>query len=298
MISMLEFKTIVIKDKEWADTLMSYSGYQGAEYCFTNLFIWDGIYKSKLARYKDFLLLRTGEPGNFHYLYPAGRGDIKEVLDLLAEEASLAGEKLSMICLSERTKRELDDHFPQRFNYTPVRNTFDYIYDTEALISLSGKKLQPKRNHINYFVNNYNWSYEDLTPDKIDEVMVFNLEWCKRTDCKKYETLMWESCAVEKCLSHYQELKLKGGILRVDGSIVAYTIGEALNSDTFVVHIEKAFPEFRGSYPMINREFLKRNAQQFKYVNREDDIGDEGLRKAKESYYPAFMLEKFSAELF
>lgn len=295
---MLEFKVIETGDKVWADTLLKFSDFRGAEYCFTNLFIWDGIYKSKIGRYKDFLLLRTGDESDYHYLYPAGKGDFKEVIDLMIEDSAKFGKRFTLIGVTAETRATLENLYPGMFNYKPVRNSFDYIYDSEKMISLSGKKLQPKRNHINYFTNNYNWSYEDFTADKIDEVVNFNLEWCKATDCKQYETLMWESCAVEKCLSHYQELNLMGGILRVDGKIVAYTVGEVINSDTVIVHIEKAFSEIRGAYPMINREFASRLAPGYKYVNREDDIGDEGLRKAKESYYPAFMLEKFYAELF
>jgi len=295
---MLEFKVIETDDKAWADSLLKFSDFRGAEYCFTNLFIWDGIYKSKIGRYKDFLLLRTGEENDYHYLYPAGRGDKREIIELLMEDSQKWGQKLSLISLTNETRAELEGLFPGKFEFTPAENSFDYVYESEKMITLSGKKLQPKRNHINYFLNNYNWSYEDFTPDKIDEVTSFNLEWCKITDCRQHETLMWESCAVEKCLSHFQELGVKGGILRVDDKIVAYTVGEVINSDTIIVHIEKAFSEYRGAYPMINKEFASRIAPGYKFINREDDIGDEGLRKAKESYYPAFMLEKFHAKLF
>ncbi|MDP3452583.1 MAG: phosphatidylglycerol lysyltransferase domain-containing protein [Bacteroidales bacterium] len=295
---MIDFKEIELKDKEWADHLLTHSGYQGAEYCFTNLYIWDGIYKSKIGRYKDFLILRTGTEGDYHYLYPPGRGDKREIIDLLINEAESGDYPLSFIGLTRETREELNRLFPNKFRFTPVRDSFDYIYEVEKMISLTGKKLQPKRNHLNYFSTNYKWSYDVLTEKNIDEVLDFNHEWCIRADCSKYETLSWESCAVEKCLANYGRLNLIGGLLRVEGEVVAYTIGETLNTNTFIVHIEKAFPDVRGAYPMINREFLKRNATMFNYVNREDDIGDEGLRKAKESYYPIFMLEKFSAKLF
>ncbi len=295
---MLEFKQIKIEDKGWADTLLKMSDFRGAEYCFTNLFIWDGIYQSKIGRYKDFLLLRTGSAPDFRYLYPAGCGDVKEVIELMIEDAAHNGAFFTLIGVTDQTAQELKSLFPDRFNFNPVRDSFDYIYESEKLISLSGKKLQPKRNHLNYFASNNNWSYEELSSDMITEIQDFNHEWCARVECKKFETLSWESCAVEKCLDNYHLLNLRGGVLRVDSKIVAYTIGEVINSDTIIVHIEKAFSEVRGAYPMINREFLSRVAPGYQYVNREDDIGDEGLRKAKESYYPIFMLEKFYAKLF
>lgn len=295
---MLEFKKIELSDKEWVDRLLSLSDYRGAEYNFTNLFIWDVVYKSEIGRFRDFFLLRAGTPGDYYYLYPAGRGDRREVIEELMENASHEDCNLSIIGLSKEAKGELEKMFPGKFRYTAIRDSFDYIYEAEKMMTLSGKKLQPKRNHLNYFVSNYNWTYEDLTPDKVEEVREFSHEWCRRNECKSVDTLALESCAVEKCLNNYGSLNLKGGILRVDGQIVGYTIGEALNSDTIVVHVEKAFQEFRGAYQFINREFIKKIAPGFQYVNREDDIGDEGLRKAKESYYPIFMLEKFTATLF
>lgn len=294
---MIEFKKIEICDKEWVDRILSLSDYRGAEYNFTNLFIWDGIYKSQIGRFKDFMILRAGTEGNRHYLYPPGRGNRREVLDEMIRDASLDESPFSLIGLTRETKAELEKIYPHSFKFELERDSYDYIYDVNKLSTLSGKKLQPKRNHLNYFVGNYNWSYEEFTANKVDEVKEFSHEWCKKFDCNKLETLSWETCAVEKCLGNFDKLNVKGGILRVDGQIVAYTVGEVLNSDTVVVHIEKAFTDFRGAYPMINREFVKRNALDYKYVNREDDIGDEGLRKAKESYYPAILLEKFKATL-
>jgi uncharacterized protein len=295
---MIEFKHIEISDKIWIDELLKYSDYRGAEYCFTNLFIWAGIYKSKIARYKDFLLLKTGEGETTHYLYPAGKGDKKEVIEYLINDAKDRGVKFEFIGVSSQTKTELTELFPDRFEYKAVRDSFDYVYESDKLISLSGKKLQSKRNHINRFKEQLNWQYEELTEDKLPEVIAFNTKWCKSIDCYMSESLDKEACAVAKCLANYPNLGLRGGILRLNGEIVAYTIGEPINSDTVIIHIEKAFADVRGAYPMINREFAERVAGNYKYVNREDDAGDAGLRQAKESYYPLFMQEKYAAILF
>lgn len=295
---MIEFKEIEISDKVWIDGLLKYSDYRGAEYCFTNLFIWSGIYKSKIARYKDFLLLRSWDGETGHYLYPAGRGDKKEAIDAIIADAKERGEKSMLISISAETKQELEEIYPKRFEFVPVRDSFDYIYESGKLISLTGKKMQSKRNHINRFKELSDWRYEDLTNEMIPEIIEFNKKWCKEVECNKNETLGWEVCAVSKCLSNYSLLGLKGGVLRVGGEIVAYTIGEPINSDTAIIHIEKAFAEVQGSYPMINREFAERIASGCKYINREDDAGDPGLRRAKESYYPVFMQEKYTANIF
>ncbi|MCK9303933.1 MAG: phosphatidylglycerol lysyltransferase domain-containing protein [Bacteroidales bacterium] len=294
---MIDFRKIELTDKEWIDTLLGYSDYRGAEYCFTNLFIWDGVYNSRIARYKDFLLLISGEGENTRYLYPAGRGDKKEAIERLKADAQKRDVKMVLIGLSPEAATELEHLYPGEFTIHPYRSSFDYIYEKEKLITLSGKKLQSKRNHINFFKSNYNWDFQEFTPENVEEIKDFNREWCREVDCSQSESLDLEICAVKKCLENYAHLGLTGGILRVDGKIVAYTVGEQINSDTFIVHIEKAFANVRGAYPVINNEFVKRMPAGIKYVNREDDAGDAGLRNAKESYNPLFMQEKHSAQI-
>ncbi|MFA5713405.1 MAG: phosphatidylglycerol lysyltransferase domain-containing protein [Bacteroidales bacterium] len=295
---MIEFKKVALSDKEWIDRVLKFSDFYGAEYNFTNAFIWGDIFNSKIGRFKDFLLARSGEWGERRYLFPAGKGNLREAIELLMEDAIREESPFEMIALNRESREQLKKLYPNRFKFIQTRESFDYIYQVPKMISLSGKKLQSKRNHINFFTQNYNWQLQDLTFDKIDEVKEFLHLWCKQHKCTKTETLHWEMCAVKKALENYRALELKGLILRVEGEIIGFTVGEALNSNSFVVHVEKVLNDFKGGYQFINREFLKWHASQFEYVNREDDIGDEGLRRAKESYYPIFMVEKYRALLF
>ena len=138
--------------------------------------------------------------------------------------------------------------------------------------------------------------YSDETPSVRDETLSIRDETSSARNRSRHnynQSLNDESCAVEMGLRHFEALRLEGALLRVAGKVVAFTIGEPLNSDTYIVHVEKAFPQFRGAYQMINREFIRHNAASFTYVNREDDAGDDGLRTAKNSYHPAFMEEKY-----
>lgn len=296
---MLDFRKINISDKPWIDELLKFSDFRGAEYNFTNLYIWEPVFSSKIARYKDFLLLTSGEGENTKYLFPAGKGDYKEVLTLLAQDAKLKKAPCVIIGIPPQMVELLVSIFPQNKGITPVRDSFDYIYESEKLITLSGKKLQPKRNHLARFAELPNWKYEEITEVNIQECVAYTEEWCIEVGgCEGNKSLHSELCAVGRALSHYKELKLTGGLIRLDGKIVAYSIGEPLNSDTFIVHIEKASAGIRGSYQIINKEFTEKNAARFKYVNREDDAGDLGLRQAKNSYYPVFMQEKFVANVF
>ena len=160
-----------------------------------------------------------------------------------------------------------------------------------------------------------NWSYEQITAANLAECVKMNAEWCAQNGCGKDLSMEQESCAVGETLKNFEALKVKGGLLRLDNKVVAYTIGEMLNPDTFIVHIEKAFSDIRGAYPAMSREFIYHNMANpktlvlpngkpneditiedigFKYINREDDAGDEGLRKAKLQFHPAFLLEKWT----
>jgi hypothetical protein len=184
------------------------------------------------------------------------------------------------------------------FEFKKRRDGFDYVYLLEKLVKLPGRKLHAKRNHINFFIKNYDWTFEPLTLENLDECREMNEQWYEKKERSHYTGLANERRAVEKCFENYSRLGLEGGLLRASGRIVAYTIGEPLNSDTYVIHIEKAFSDIRGAYQMINREFasfIKDKYPHILYVNREDDMGDKGLRRAKLSYYPDRMIEKYIA---
>ncbi|HJB43907.1 MAG TPA: DUF2156 domain-containing protein [Candidatus Coprenecus merdipullorum] len=304
MSNLPEFKDIELSDKEWADPLLAVSDYRATEYCFTSLYIWARFFGTRIARWKDWLLIRSdGEEGCANYIFPAGNGDIAEVLDTLEEDAARIWRRPVLWTVAD-VKARLEERFPGRYEFSPVRRSFDYIYETEKMVSLAGKKYQPKRNFISRFkAQNPGWTYESIRPDgdpelcrrQIEECRTMTDEWCALNGCIHNESMQMEACAVRKALEDFVPLRLCGGMLHSGGRLVAYTLGERLNSDTFIVHVEKAFSDVTGAYPMINRTFLEHEAAGLQYVNREDDAGDEGLRKAKLSYHPAYMLEKYLA---
>ena len=183
------------------------------------------------------------------------------------------------------------------------RDGYDYLYEVERLAELGGKKLHAKRNHINRFVeNNPTWAYEEITPATLPECLEMDKEWYRRSlqregDAEERD-LGDEGIALRTAMEHYEELGLEGGLIRVYGEVVAFTIGDRLSADTYDVHFEKAYGELQGAYAMINREFarwVRARHPEIRYLNREDDMGVEGLRKAKQSYYPDLMVEKHTA---
>lgn len=285
---MLNFETLKLEDKAWIDNLLKQNDYRGSEYNFTNNFVWTKAYNIKVCELNGFYIVRS-KRDKLRFLFPSGKGDLVKVINTLRE---YCGEQPLIFHGVQNTGIEfLNQNFEGEFEAKTDRNTFDYIYNSSDLINLTGKKYASKRNHINRFKEN-DFQYYEIDNNNIYRCVEMNKKWCAQNDCADDEDKLLEVESNGLCLENFEALKLSGGMLEVDGEIVAYTIGERLNSDTFIIHIEKAFSNVQGAYPAINQMFAEKNAYQYKYINREDDVGVEGLRTAKLSYRPAFLLEK------
>ncbi len=194
-------------------------------------------------------------------------------------------------------KQTLEELFPNTFAFSYNRDYSDYIYLVEDLMYLKGKKFHGKRNHINQFLKNNEFTYEPMTPENIPECREMNEKWKEQNDSGDSRSLETELRAVDMAFRYFEKFGFVGGLIRIRGEVAAFTIGERLNSDTFVSHIEKAYHDIQGLYPMINQQFALNCMEGYKYVNREEDMGVEGLRKAKLSYNPVIILEKNEAVL-
>ena len=297
---MIQFITPQLSDRERVDSYFLPSGYRCCEYAFTNIFAWRDAFQEKIGEYAGYLTVRCNDS---RYFWPAGQGDIRPMLKALEQDAAALGNRLSLYSLTEGEKERLESLFPGKFEYTLVRDGFDYCYDINRLADLPGKKLHAKRNHINRFMeNNPSWTYEEITPETLPACLEMDKEWYRRSMVREglaeERDLGDEGRALRLAMEHYHELGLEGGLIRVYGEVVAFTMGDMLCADTFDVHFEKAYGELQGAYAMINREFARQvraRHPEIKYLNREDDMGVEGLRKAKGSYYPDLMVEKYFA---
>ena len=262
---------------------------------FANVYLWAKFYQVVFTQYKNTLVFRDNSAG-YGYAFPVGTDeDVKAVIPDLIQEAENAGETFCMYGVTREHFEQLEQWFPGKFQCEYNRDEADYVYETEKLATLSGKKLHSKRNHINKFKQIFEgrWDYEPLTEESVEECFQMAMKWRIENECEEDEEKNQEMCVTMNSLRLLKELHLVGGILKIDGEIVAFTIGEAINEDTFVVHIEKAFTEVEGAYTMINQQFVEHELLgKYQYVNREDDVGMEGLRKAKMSYHPVFMIEK------
>ncbi|MCI8593625.1 MAG: DUF2156 domain-containing protein [Oscillospiraceae bacterium] len=297
---MISFHTPVLTDKPWIDDVLRTSGVRGCEYNFTNLFAWSDPYCQQVAQVEGCLAVHvTGSMGGC-YLYPVG-GDERAAVAELRQDAAERDETFRMVCVLPEQRERLEGWFSGCFAFEADRDGFDYLYDIERLCSLTGKKLHGKRNHINRFLeDNPQWSFEPITAANLTECIAMDERWYQENlGYDGDETLREDGVALRKCMAHYDRMGLEGCLLRAGGRVVAFTMGEPMGeSDTYDVHFEKAFSEVQGAYPMVNREFarwVRERHPNIRYLNREDDMGVEGLRKAKESYYPDILLEKYSA---
>lgn len=296
---MTEFKTPALEDKPWVDELLGYSDFRGCEYTFANLLMWKRLYQTEIARYEDFLLVHFRGVLGPSYLCPAGRGDLKAVCSVLGADAARRGERLQIMSMLEDRKTQLEQLHPGRFVFSSDRSGYDYLYLTDRLADLPGKRLHAKRNHINRFLEqNDNWSFEPLNAENLHECLALDERWNQESGRAKELAAEQETEALTCALKHFGALRLEGGLLRAGSQAVAFTIGGTLNSDTYDVHFEKALASVTGAYAMINREFarfIRDTHPEIRYLNREDDLGLPGLRQAKLSYYPDLMLVKYSA---
>lgn len=289
------FHPISLEDREWMNQRLGEEDAQACEYTFANNFIWRNVYRVEVAEIEGCGVIRFQEDGHDAYSFPFGKGDKHKVIEQLLRDCEKKNEVLRMSPLVEKQRKWLLEAFPGVFEIDGDRDAYDYIYTTEKLSYLKGKKLHGKRNHIARFKDADDWAYEALTDANKAECREMAKRWITMRQEKWNEEMDTEMHVLEEALSNMEVLGLTGGVLRKAGEIVAFTIGEPLNSNTFDVHFEKAYPDLQGAYPMINQQFVLHACQEFAYVNREEDTGDLGLRKAKLSYYPDILLKKYVA---
>jgi hypothetical protein len=293
---MINFRNAEISDKEWFEELTGYSGFRCCLYSFSNNFCWN----MKIARYKNLVV---SEIPSYGFTFPAGKfgGDtptydeIKEIADLLGEYSRSSGTPLRIFANKENSEL-LRTFYGERLKITPQRDSFDYIYNVSDLASLAGKKYHGKRNHLNRFKDN-NHKFELITEENLKDCRRLSDIWRDTHSQNLNPSILRELNAINKGLDNFFALRLKGGILYADGQAAAFTYGSRLSPDTFDIQAEKAVRDVQGAYTAVNYCFanvlLNEN---YRYINREEDMGYENLRKSKLSYHPAFLEERYYCE--
>ena len=291
----LSFHPISMDDRNWINERLKEEDLDACEYTFANNYMWAKGFNVQVGSAYGCGVIRYRAQEHFQYSFPFGNGDKRAMVEHIRKICAVHGCRLSIYPVTEEQRAQLIKWFPGAFEICSNRDGFDYVYTVEKLASLKGKKLHGKRNHIARFMDDGDWHYEQMTEDNIAECRSLAKEWIALRAEKWNDEMEQEAEVLEVAFSGFRELGLCGGVLYKGGRIVAFTIGEPLNRDTFVVHFEKALPDLQGAFPMINQQFVLHEMQDYKYVNREEDTGDQGLRKAKLSYYPDILMRKYRA---
>lgn len=286
----LSFRKIELTDKSRACELLAKSDFRGCEYTFGNNFVWRDVYNVEVCFIEEFYFVKQLDGEDTRFLYPAGNGSVKRAVELIDEYCRENGLKPKILANKAKAD-EIIAIFPE-FIAEPVRDFYDYIYLADDLSELKGKKYHAKRNHLNRFAEN-NYSFEPIDRVNIADCIELNKRWCEENIDVDDDGKLEEQIVVQQSFEHYNELGYIGGLIRVNGICEAFSFGERSAEDCFVVHVEKASREYQGAYAAINKEFVDYLGGKFRYINREDDTGSENLRKAKLSYHPVFLEEKY-----
>ncbi|WP_297812919.1 phosphatidylglycerol lysyltransferase domain-containing protein [uncultured Helicobacter sp.] len=298
----MHWKPIDIEDKDLLTSFFTSQNILVSDLTFTNLYLWHYARHISWVILNDCLIIKTQYPNENPFIfYPIHKqNDLnskKQAIMQLQEICKAKGLTFSIHSLSQIDKEELESLFPNEFDFIYREDRSDYIYSTPELIALKGKKYHKKKTHLNRFTERYTFTYETLNVDNLKELIATYQNWFGKINDTASEGLRNEYIGIIESLKQFSKLDFKGGILRVEGKIIAFSFGEPLNTNTAVIHIEKADIEYQGAYQVINREFLAHEWSTYPLVNREEDLGLEGLRKAKQSYKPLFLQTKFDAIL-
>lgn len=295
------FRDINIDSKKELQPYFDMVDYEACEYCFTTLYMWQHVYKTGYYIGDGFaVLVGEYEGDSFSILPLAKKEDIPVVIDFVINHFKKENKKIYLRGITTEVKNILENDYPNKFTYVEERDLFDYIYDAESLRTLGGRKNQKKRNHINSFLKDYKGRYEYRLLNESDFEVCLDLlnKWSssKVNDNELDDSIDDELVGIKKIFRQYKDLKdnLKIAGIFIDNKLEALTIGELLNSNMAVIHIEKANPDIRGLYPFINQQFLVNEFDTVEFVNREEDLGIPGLRKAKLSYHPLRFVEKYT----
>ena len=294
---MINFRPIELNDKIEYNKNLYQGTPKGCEFSFGNLFMWGA---QSVAFLHNHAVLYSQFDGRYFYPFPIGAGDKKEVLDAIFADAKERGVLPCLTGLNEINKETLEALYPNQFYFHADRGSFDYVYDINDLADLKGRKLHRKRNHLKHFKKNHpECIVTPISTENMDRVRAFVADWYKlKLEDNPDGDYHNEQAALEKVFTHYVDLEMEGLLLEENGEILAFTMASQMYPDTFDVHFEKARGDIDGAYTTINSEFanyIRNKYPHIKYLDREEDLGIPGLRKAKLSYFPHHLVKKYKA---
>ena len=286
----LKFEPITLDRQEDYLDILSRCPQKTSDYSFVNLWGWAREYELSWAWDNGLVWIRQTVP---EPMYWAPIGSWNEV-DWADRFSAYISKDQPFNRVPSQLMERWEIEIPDQIQVRESRGHWDYLYNCSELVDLKGNRFHKKKNLVNQFLKKYDYTFDSLTADRIDLALSLQTDWCTWRDCESFDTLAAENRSIQRVLENWNRIKgLLGGLLLVEGEMAAYTVAERLSDDMVLIHFEKANPEFKGAYQAINQMFLAHSGKGFRLVNREQDLDDEGLRKAKLSYHPADFLKKY-----
>jgi len=293
-MNILEFKELTIDDKPLFDKMFKKDPPNISEYTFANLFIWRNSRKIEYAEYEEGLIVFATLGKDKYFLPPIGYEDPKKAISKIIE----FNKENKMAEYIKRVDNSMIEQIEDmKLEAIEDRDNYDYVYRADDLAFLKGRRYSNKRGFIKKFFSEYYHRYDKYTDNHKFDVLRIADDWLKNRK-PDHPTMKHENDAIKELVNNYDKLNAIGGIICIEHNFVAFTFGEKLNNDTFVVHFEKADPDYVGVYPAINKLFAENEVEnEYEFINREQDLGIEGMRKAKKSYSPIEMIEKYNVKI-
>jgi len=294
--ALLNFKNIEIADRQVIEKYLRQENSRLLDYTFQILFLYQPIYNYQYAIHEQFLFLKTCYKGQHAMFFPIGNGDLKEGFRMTEEYAQSQSFDIQYYPITLEHIALIEQLFPEQYAFFPIRERFEYIYLRERLATLKGRSLQSKRNNINYLNKNFDWSYEIMNDTHVEDCKKLEQAWNATQEIVPGSDLEMENHAVTRCFEYCKTLNIDGGVIRLNGKVSAFSFGCRLNDDTYLMLFEKAHPNIRGLYSVMDQQFVLHNSMPYTYINKEEDCGDPGLRNAKMQYHPDILQEIYCAQ--
>ncbi|WFN37534.1 phosphatidylglycerol lysyltransferase domain-containing protein [Methanomicrobium antiquum] len=294
MLDISDFKPVTLDDRNFFKSFYERFPIQHSDNTFTNMVCWNDYAQYEYYTNNDALVISSTIENKTSFRGPFGIYDdnlLKEVLKL----AKKTNHPLAYQIFDEETKARILALYPD-INLSSDRDYYDYVYKTDILSKLPGKKFLNIRKHINSFKKRCNYTTEPMTSESVQDVIDFFFKWCEWKECKKNPIMNYEKNATIYSVKHFEQLGLCGLLLKNENEISAISIYEELNKDTIVIHYEKGLPDCEGNYKVINNEVARLVSGKYDYINRESDLGIDGLRIAKMRYYPEFFAKVYNID--
>lgn len=295
---MENFKKIDITDFDIINPIFKKYNVENCDHCFFTMLIWSFRHHVEYTICENTVFMRTKGDNSYWYLSPTGELPFEKSVQLIIDDAKKNNYRIKIFAMDEKQKAAMEQHFGNLFEIVADRDNFDYIYRTEDLSNLPGKNYQKKRNHCSRFErDNPGYTFNVLTAENVEKAKEFEREWCRRNNCDESLGLYAEREGIIEILDNLDKTDIKGAYIENKDGVVAFTLASPINDNMVDIIVEKAFHEVTGAYAVINRDFARNCIQDYEYINREDDMGEENLRKAKLANFPCEIRKKYMAKL-